>query len=52
MTTYKIVHKSKPALFACGFYSLKRAEAWLAAYNPQMYTDKTVQATDLEIVAE
>ena len=52
MTTYKIVHKTKPALFACGFYSLKRAEEWLAAYDPKHYVDKTVKASDLEIVPE
>ena len=50
---YKIVQKkNKNAVYACGFYSLESANAWLAQYNPKMWMEKDVLATDLEIVAE
>jgi hypothetical protein len=52
-TVYKIVQKNnKHAVYASGFYNLGRAEQWLAAYDPRMWDDKTVQASDLEIVPE
>jgi hypothetical protein len=52
-SVYKIVQKSnKHAVYASGFYSLGRAQQWLAAYDPRMWDDKTVQASDLEIVPE
>ena len=52
-TVYKIVQKrNKHAVYASGFYNLGRAEQWLAAYDPRMWDDKAVQASDLEIVPE
>ena len=52
-TVYRIVQKqNRHAVYASGFYSLARAEAWLATYNPQMWMDKTIQASDLEIIEE
>jgi hypothetical protein len=52
-TVFKIVQKrNKHAVYASGFHSLGRAEQWLADYDPRMWDDKTVQATDLEIVPE
>lgn len=51
--SYKIAQKKDcHAVYAAGFYQRERAEAWLARYNPQHWTDKTVQRDDLEIIEE
>ena len=53
MPVYEIRQKRNPlALYASGFYSLERAQAWLANYDPHMWTDKTIRADDLEITEE
>ncbi len=49
---FKIVHAREPILFACGFYYLERAEAWIEDFDPQMYTDKSLRKEDLCIVEE
>lgn len=51
--TYKIVQKKNHnAVYASGFSTLKRAEDWLTNYNPNYWTDKTIQASDLEIIED
>jgi hypothetical protein len=50
-TCFKIVQrKNRNAVYASGFYTVERAEQWLASYNPRMWMDKTIQREDLEIV--
>lgn len=50
---FKIVQKANQhAIYASGFHTLDRAEAWLRRYDPQMWMNKTVQRDDLEIVPE
>jgi len=51
--SYKIVQKKNHnAVYASGFWSLERAQAWLANYNPAMWMDKSIKREDLEIIAE
>ncbi len=51
--SFKIVQKANHlAIYASGFYTLDRALKWLEQYDPKMWMDKTIQATDLEIVPE
>jgi len=51
--SYKIVQKKNHnAVYASGFYTLERARAWLANYNPVMWMDKSIKREDLEIIAE
>lgn len=53
MNNYKIVQRTNHhAVYASGLYDLTRALAWIDTYNPQHWDDKTVQATDLEIILE
>ena len=53
MATYKIVQrKNRHAVYAAGFYTIERAQAWLAAYDPRMWMDKTVTRDELEIIEE
>ena len=50
---YKIVKKKdKNAVYASGFYSLRRANEWLDNYDPRMWTEKDVTKADLEIVED
>ncbi len=49
---FKITHKTQTILFACGFYSLDRAQKWIEAFDPQMYDDKTLRREDLQIEEE
>jgi hypothetical protein len=51
--SYKIVQRANHnAVYASGFYSLDRAEHWLAKYDRLIWDDKTVTADDLEIIPE
>ena len=51
--SFKIVQrKNRHAVYASGFWKRERAEAWLAEYNPQMWTEKDVQREDLMIIEE
>ncbi len=52
--SFKVVHKdpARHILFACGFSSRERAQAWVDRYDPRMYTDKTIARADLAIVEE
>jgi hypothetical protein len=52
--SFKVVHKDpkRHILFACGFSSRERAQAWIDAYNPELYTDKSILRADLTIVEE
>ena len=50
MKEYKITHKTKPILFACGFWGIERAQKWVDNFNPARYDDKTFRKEDLEIV--
>ena len=53
MNSYKIVQRANHhVVYASGFYDLTKALAWIDAYNPQHWDDKTIQAIDLEIIPE
>lgn len=50
---FKIVQKkNRNAVYASGFYSIERAQTWLAHYDPRHWDDKSVTREDLEIVKE
>jgi len=51
MKTYRIVHKTG-WLAACGFYSLERALAWLADFNPDHYVEKGLTVEDFTVEGE
>lgn len=48
---YKIKHKKK-GWVACTTWSKERAEKWLKNFDPKKYIDKTLKASDFEIVKE
>ena len=48
---YKIKHKTQ-GWVACITWSKERAEKWLSKFDPKMYFDKTLKASDFEIVKE
>lgn len=53
MASFRVVQKkNKNAVYASGFETIERAQAWLDRYNPRNWTDKTVIKEDLEIVPE
>lgn len=53
MTSYKIMHKTKPHfLLASGCWSLERAKKWIDNFDPKMWMDKTMTKEDLMIVDE
>ena len=53
MTYYKIVQKKNHnAAYASGFSTAERAMQWLAAYDPNNWSDKTVQREDLVIIVD
>jgi hypothetical protein len=49
---WRIVHRTQGWIAASGFYSVERAERWLASFNPKMWTDKTLRQADFVIVTE
>ncbi len=49
---FKITHRKQTILFACGFYDIGRARAWIDKFDPQMYVDKTLKREDLQIEEE
>ena len=53
MANFKIVQKKNHnAIYAYGFGTIERAEAWLTRYDPRNWTDKTVMREDLEILPD
>jgi hypothetical protein len=46
---FQIRHKTQ-GWTACLTWSSERAEKWLAAFDPRMYDDKTLRATDFTVV--
>lgn len=50
--SFKIVHKTPNFLFACGFYTLERAQRWIEEFDPSIYTDTTLKKEDLLIQEE
>ncbi len=49
---FKITHKKQAILFACGFYDIDRAQAWINDFDPRKYVDKTLKKEDLHIEEE
>lgn len=47
MDRYAIKHRS--GWLACTTWSVERAQSWLARFNPQHYTDKTLRVEDFYI---
>jgi hypothetical protein len=46
---YRIIVKANPRAIYAVCSSYKSAEDWLKSYDPHMWMDKTVQASDLRI---
>lgn len=51
MKVYKIVH-ARGWQAARGFYSLKRAQEWLEAFDPKIYTEEGLKKEDFRIIEE